>query len=166
MSIYTNQEIDQLIACPKRMLNPPRKELKPEGAHLRQDFHLEALDETIGEFHVFLRKHAEYQENFTIGLTYRPRDGRPEVTLLRCNGAHGPYNGTIGDPGHPHWGYHIHKASEESIANSRRAESHAEPTAAYASFEQALTYFLSAVQLNREDRQTYFPGIDQLGLFS
>jgi len=165
MSSYSDQEIELLIACPKRMLNPPQKCMKRDGAHSRLDFDLTATGDIPGEFRVFFRKHADFQENFSLGLVYRPMDGRAEIILLRCNGAHGPYNGTIGAPDHPHWDFHIHKATEESITNNRRAEKEAVATTAYASFEQAQFYFLTTIQLMREDRETYFPELDQPMLF-
>ena len=45
--------------------------------------------------------------NFSIGLRYHPNDGRPEITLLRCNGQHGIYNGSQSfTSDHPHFDCH------------------------------------------------------------
>jgi hypothetical protein len=86
-----------------------------------------------GEFSVFMRRSEDFPENFSIGLVYAPKDGSGEITLLRCNGQHGVFNGNFA-PNHPHWGYHIHQASEAAIASGLKSEKHAERTEAYASF--------------------------------
>ena len=49
------------------------------------------------------------------------RDGTGEVLLLRCNGPHGGYNDSF-DPDHPHWDFHVHRASAEMIEAGFRPE--------------------------------------------
>jgi hypothetical protein len=105
--------------------------------------------------------------NFSIGLTYHPKDGRPEITLLRCNGPHGEFNGTMGgsDPAHPHWSSHIHTASESALDAGLWAEKNAITTTAFASYHQALTYFLSAVNVVQSDIDRYFSSSGQGEMF-
>ena len=45
--------------------------------------------------------------------------GTAEVVLLRCNGPHGEYNDSF-DPEHPHWDFHVHRASAEMIEAGQR----------------------------------------------
>jgi hypothetical protein len=156
VAIYTQAEIDQLIACPKMVTEPPAKELKLEGANYRNDARLIASDDTKGAFSVFIRKNADFPENFSIGLIYSPNDGiRQEINLLRCNGKHGVCN--RGDPNHPHWNYHIHRASEAALEAGEAAEKYAVTTAEFASLEEAVQYFVKAVNVNPLDVSKHFP---------
>jgi hypothetical protein len=89
---------------------------------------------------------------------YRPKDGRQEVTLVRCNGQHGAYNGSSSfDPDHPHWGYHIHRASEQALDDGFRAEKFAVATTGFASYEEAVRHFVNAVNLDAQDINRHFP---------
>lgn len=55
MKKYSQEEIEELIACPKRIIAPPRKDMKPERGSLRNDMELvhslfyEILEEIIEE---------------------------------------------------------------------------------------------------------------------
>jgi fructose-1,6-bisphosphatase len=77
--------------------------------------------------------------------------------LVRCNGPHGTYNRGSGDANHPHWDFHIHVATEKALAADGKAEKYAEKTGAYASFEEAIQYFLKAVNLNQKEAEKHFP---------
>jgi hypothetical protein len=110
---YTQQEIDDLIACPKLVSEPPKREMKLDRGHFRNDMRLKSTDDKL-EFRVFMRRNEDLPENFSIGLVFLAKDGSGEVVLLRCNGPHGGYNDSF-DPGHPHWDYHVHRASAEMI---------------------------------------------------
>jgi hypothetical protein len=90
---------------------------------------------------------------------YNPNDGRSEIKLLRCNGKHGVFNrGNNGfDPGHPHWDFHIHKASEDALDSGNTAEKNATVTSEFASSEEAAQYFVKAVNIDQRDADLYFP---------
>ena len=166
MEEYNQDDIDQLISCPKTILEPPKRELKLVGADWRNDMVLAASSNDLkGRFPVFIRKNEDFPENFSIGLRYVPRDDRGEIILLRCNGPHGNYNGTEYDARHPHWDYHVHKATQGALAAGKRAESFAEKTSRYASFEEALPFFLAAINLASSDIEKHFPQSSQAGLF-
>lgn len=156
MAAYSQKDIDDLIACPKSVSDPPKKDMRLVDADWRNDAKLVATNNTVGEFHVFMRKNADFPENFSIGLIYQPNDGSGEVVLLRCNGPHGIYNGWSGGAIHPHWEYHVHTASEKALEAGERAEKYAEKTTAYASFEEALPYFAKTVNLSEKDAHKYF----------
>jgi hypothetical protein len=98
----------------------------------------------------------DFQENFSIGLTYSPHDGRDTLTLLRCNGKHGDYNKSF-DPAHPHCDFHIHKATEEALTAGFAPEKCAEKTTEFASFEEALQVFVRMINLSSADAEKHFP---------
>lgn len=154
---YTQKEIDDLIACAKTVSDPPKKEMKRDRGHLRNDLALTSTDGE-SEFRVFLRQNEDFPESFSIGLVYTPRDGTGEVTLLRCNGPHGDYNQSF-DPAHPHSDYHVHRASAEMIESGLRPEARAASTKDYASFEQALSFFLKATNIT--DAEHHFKDVFQ-----
>jgi hypothetical protein len=164
MAPFTQADVDQLITCAKEISEAPARELKLEGAHWRNDAKLVASDGTKGSFSMFLRRSEDFPENFSIGLTYSPNDGRPSIMLVRCNGKHGVFNNGS-DPAHPHWDYHIHRATERAIEAGFAPEKYAEKTNEFASYEEALQYFVKAVNLNAVDASRYFPAAIQTQLF-
>jgi hypothetical protein len=155
VAAYTQTEIDDLIACAKSISDPPRREMKLDGAHYRNGAKLLA-DNTRGEFEVFMRRSEDFPENFSIGLVYHPLDQRGDITLLRCNGRHGEYNGHF-DESHPHFDFHIHRASETALIDGFRAEKFAAKTSDYASYEEALRFFVKAINIREEHVKKYFP---------
>jgi hypothetical protein len=76
--------------------------------------------------------------------------------LLRCNGPHGVFNGTF-DPTHPHWGYHIHEATEAAVATGLKPEKYATSTPAYASYAEAVRHFVKLINLGAAEVERYFP---------
>ena len=110
------------------------------------------------DFSVFMRKNEDFEENFSIGLIYKPRDIRGEISLLRCNGPHGPH--VMFDH---HDRFHIHKADQENLASGIRAERTAYITKEYASFQDALGFFIK--KCNIIDAEKYFVGVLQHELF-
>lgn len=136
--------------------------MRIEGAHARNDAKLLA-DNISGEFRMFMRRSEDFPENFSVGLIYHSADDRGDITLLRCNGKHGEYNGNF-DPDHPHYDYHIHKAEEEAITLGYRAEKYAKKTTHFASYEEALQFFIKTINLNAEDAKKYFASSAQAQL--
>jgi len=70
---------------------------------------LKSADGQLG-FRAFMRRYEDLPENVSIGLAFVPKDGTGEILLLRCNGPHGGYNDSF-DPDHPHWDFHVARAS-------------------------------------------------------
>lgn len=161
MKTWAQAELDELISCPKQVVDPPRKELRSERGYLRNDMTLGSRD---GEwrFSVFMRVNERFPENFSVGLIYNPRDEPGDLTLLRCNGPHGEHdNSPIEDP-QPHFGYHIHRARADVINAGLLPQKFAELTDAYASFPEALHHFLRLA--NIVGAEAYFPTSHQLPL--
>jgi len=156
--LFSDQEIEKLIACAKRIVEPPKKEMQLVGGHWRNDMKLQS-DDGEYDFSVFMRKDEDFEENFSIGLIYNPRDIRGEISLFRCNGPHGPH--VYFDH---HDLFHIHKATQENLASGIRAERTAYITKEYASYQDALGYFIK--KCNILDSEKYFVGVLQRELFS
>ena len=113
-----------------------------------------------------MRRCDDFPENFSVGMPFRPWDSRPEITLLRYNGPHGPFNGAntghVSD--HPHWRYHIHMATEKAQDEGRRAEYYAKLAASFADFGQATNEIARNIGMKDSDIEKYFPLGKQLGL--
>ena len=162
VAAYSDTEISTLIECPKVISEAPKKDFKSNGAHLQKDMRL--ISEGVnGDFSVFFRQSTEFPENFSIGLMYHPNDGRESITLLRCNGPHGEYNGKL-DPNHPHWDFHVHKATEQAQDAGMKAERNADKVTDYAFFEEAIQYFVKLVNVDRNEAQKHFPDTSSQGI--
>lgn len=152
----TDNEIEELIHCPKNIVDPPRKEMQLVTGHWRNDMRLESIDREH-DFSVFIRKDEDFEENFSIGLVYCPRGVRGDIHLFRCNGPHGPH--ILFDH---HDRYHIHMADPKNLSSGLKAERTAHITREYASFQDALGYFLKTC--NIVGANEYFKGIFQRDL--
>lgn len=158
MAAYSQNELDELISCPKEVSEPPRREMELDGANWRNDAKLVASNRIQGDFAMFMRKNEDFPENFSIGLIYNPNDERGKIILLRCNGKHGDFNRSF-NPAHSHFDYHIHRASEDAIEAGLSPEKDAVKTTEFASFEEGLQFFLKEVNLNTKDAGKHFPAI-------
>lgn len=154
---YTQDDIDSLIGCAKVVSDPPKRELKLDRGHFRNDMRLKSTDGKL-EFRAFMRRSEDLPENFSIGLVFLPKESIGEVLLLRCNGPHGGYNDSF-DPEHPHWDFHVHRANSEMIEVGQRPEKAAAVNRDFASYEEAVQYFLRAT--NVTDARIYFTDIAQ-----
>ena len=154
---YSQEEIEELIACPKTVSEPPRRDMKQDRGHFRNDMRLKSTDEKF-EFRAFMRRSEDFPENFSIGLAFLPKDGTGELVLLRCNGPHGDFNDAI-DPAHPHFDFHVHRASAAMIEAGLRAEKSATINRDFASYEEALQYFVTVA--NVTDATAHFANIGQ-----
>jgi hypothetical protein len=160
MDPYTQADIDALIACPKTISDPPKKDMRLDRGSRRNSMRLVATrDKEVLEFEVFMRINDRFPENFSIGLRFTPRDGRANIVLLRCNGPHGEFASRLGQPA-THFQFHVHPARASNIEAGARAEKDGEPTDAYGSYSQALHHFLRAVHVINASQ--YFPQALQL----
>ena len=160
MQVYTVEKIEALISCPKVVTDPPKKELKLENGHFRNNLELKSEDGELN-FTVFIRINFDFPENFSIGLEYWPKEERGSICLLRCNGPHGEFVSSFDLP-MTHFVHHIHKAKPENIEAGLRAEKGGEPTNGYGSYDQALSYFCQVINLKNVDQ--YFPRKVQMPL--
>ena len=161
MRIYTQEEIDDLIASPKLIVEPPKKEFRSDRGHKRNGMTLQSVDGKT-DFTVFMRINEDFPENFSIGLEHSPRDERGTILLLRCNGPHGEFVGIPGRP-HPHFLHHVHRADAANLDAGLRGETNAQATDLYASYEEALRFFLKVA--NATNAQEFFPDVYAPSLF-
>jgi len=161
---FNQSEIDNLISCPKHVSVPPKREMTLDGADWRNDAKLIASNSKDDVFSIFMRKNEDYPENFSIGLRYSPQDEPETITPIRCNGPHGDFNASI-DPDHPHCFFHVHRASQEAIEAGCKPERFASKTTEFASYEEALQYFVKAINLDPKDVEKHFPSSAQIPLF-
>lgn len=153
---YTDELITKLISCPKKITKAPSKSLKSDRGHLRNDFEAES-DDGEHRFTVFIRVNEKFQENFSVGLDYWPRDEAGSIMLLRCNGSHGPHK--VYDH---HTFCHVHKATAETISKGLRPESNIKATDEFSSYQEAIQYLLQVARIR--DDGPYFP-TGQMNLF-
>lgn len=162
METYSPDDIMRLITCKKRTVEPPKKEMKLERGSLRNDMTLESED-GAERFSVFMRKNQAFPENFSIGLRYHSKDGQ-SFALLRCNGPHGQHVDLEVEPG-SHYTYHVHQARADRLNEGNFSERYATVTDGYASYEEAMSYFIKEVGIVDADRH-FAPHILQLTLFT
>ena len=157
MRTYSQEEIDSLVTCAKVITEPPKKEMRCERGTRRNNMTLQSKDGDL-EFSVFMRINEDFHENFSIGLNYSPRDERGTLCLLRCNGPHGEFLGGFPSSG-SHFRYHVHRAKAENVEGGLRGERGAESTEAYASYKDALAFFLR--EINVINASEYLPELSQ-----
>lgn len=87
----TDQEIIDLIACPKMIISrQPAQGYRTDNFQNRCDLDLRAADGEGGQFKVFIRQNTEFIENFSIGLRFQTGSRQLGlITLVRYNGPHG-----------------------------------------------------------------------------
>ena len=122
MRTFTDEELTGLIACPKQVVDPPRREMRVDGKMKRNDMTLKSADGKQS-FRVFIRQSEEFPENFSFGLIYLPGDEPGSFQLVRCNGQHG------GEKVHPHHAvFHIHRSKADDINSGILEPQHIEQT--------------------------------------
>lgn len=158
LSELTDEIIQQLIACLKVIVDKdPRKDYKEDKKYLRAEIELISKDEN-NRFRMFIRKHIEFPENFSIGLDYKSQIG--DIKLIRFNGPHKTVDDDIDNH---HFNYHIHKHDPEFLDKGIIQLSNPDNTSEYHNFEEALKFAFQECHV--ENHQDWFPGIDQLELF-
>jgi hypothetical protein len=137
-------EIDELIACQKRVINPSSRP-KTEGKHIRRDYQVASLDGRY-EFVLFTRQSTMIAESFSAGLRWRSKTGE-EVILMRCNGPDHTHGNAI-ERTRFELRRHVHRATERYLAAGRKAESFAEVTDAYRTLDGALHHLLQLTSIS------------------
>ena len=155
-----NEEINELITCPKIIINPPKKNFKIINGSEQNSMTLVCKDDKNLIFAVRLRKHIKFFENFSIMLDLYVPTLDKEIKLIRFNGNHGGEhtNKVINNLSFDS-GFHIHKTTEEALNAGIRPEHYAELTNKYTTFEEALIAFWKDVNL-LDDIDDYFKGYD------
>ncbi len=148
--LYTDEFIDELLNCPKKVTNSP-KDLGVGRGSSKIKFTLESTDGNYS-FSGFISKNLTFQENFSIGLVYQPKEEKSTIVLLRVNGPHGP-NENIPH----HEGPHVHLATADRINTGLKAEGKVEIGVPYATVDDAIQYYIKRINVIATDRQKHFP---------
>lgn len=153
MRVFTDQELAELITCPKQVVEAPRREMRLDGKMKRNEMTLKSPDGKH-QFRVFMRQSDDFPENFSVGLIYQPGEEPGEVILIRCNGQHG------GTRVHPHHAvFHTHRMKAEDLNAGIKEARLIEQANDYASFAEAVHVFCQRIRLEEGDK--YFPGLNQ-----
>jgi hypothetical protein len=155
----TSELLKLLIETPKEIIQPPGKP-KLDRGHYRIGFEMQSPDQKYF-FSGFGRYNAMFEENFSVGLIFIPKDEKGMLEILRCNGPHGEHKMF---PHHNY--YHIHKATSETIDQGLKEDSFIELTDKFTTFGDALRFFVRYVHLKPDDIVKFFPDKDsQLEMF-
>lgn len=159
-----NEKIQELISCPKVIIEKPKRSFKIKGMHKENDCVLQGINTEI-KFIVRMRKHTEFIENYSIMLDYYEPELEKNIKLVRFNGPHSSThkNTVINNETWSHKS-HIHIATQEAIEAGQRPENYAEITEEYQIFEEALLLFWKKINI-QDDIEKYFPNIRQQSLF-
>lgn len=151
IAMFTEEFLKELITCPKMVVDAPLEMKQGRSGFLKKSFVLKSIDGQYS-FNGFINQNLTFSENFSIGLSYNPKEEKGTVVLLRCNGAHG---GTIHHPHHA--SCHIHRTTAEGINNGVKSEDRIELTTEYSTLEDAIQYYVKLINLSSTDKQKYFP---------
>lgn len=133
----TDDKIDELLKCPKRLTNPQARAKMKEG-HNQINYKVVSTDKNDHQFELYKRQNLRegMEDDYSCGLSWVAPNG-DSLTLRRYNG-----------PNHNHpnhlekekLGYicHIHQATEKYIKANRKAEGFAESTERYETLEGAI----------------------------
>jgi len=159
--MITDQLIKELIACKKTVVEAPKDIKEGRSGFKKRTFTLISLD-GLHSFSGFITQNLTFIENFSIGLSYSPKDEKGKIVLLRCNGPHG---GTKNSPHHA--SCHIHTSTAERINNGLKPEGQIDITNDYSTIEDAIQFYIRRINIDTADRQKYFsPPSGQIDLFT
>lgn len=128
----TDEQIERLLTCAKRITNPGTRWKTQQGVRQR-NFKVKA--DSGEDMHLFLRQNTKIPENFSCGLRCIMPNG-DSVMLARYNGSNHPHRNPI-ERTEFSFQCHIHKATERYIAIGRKSEHYAEPTTRYTNLDGA-----------------------------
>jgi len=117
---------------------------------------------TVSNFSGFITQNLAFIENFSIGLSFSPKDEKGKIVLFRCNGPHG---GTKNIPHHA--SCHIHTSTADRINNGLKPEGQIDMTNEYSTIEDAIQFYVRRINIVITDRQKHFPSPSgQIDLFT
>lgn len=150
IEMYTDQFIQDLIVCPKTIIEAPKDSGINRGS-FKIVFGMSSID-GLHNFKGFISRNTIFPENFSIGLIYNPIEEKGKFCLFRCNGLHGE---VIKMPHHSF--FHIHTVNADDINNGIKVERNIKKTEEYSTLEDAIQFYLNHINIHPEDRRKYFP---------
>jgi hypothetical protein len=152
--IFDDVFIATLILCEKEFVDPLPKDYKEVNGHYKKNFTLQSIDGKYN-FQGFIRYNVKFNENFSVGFIFNPKEEKGTIPLLRCNGPSGQTK-----PIH-HIHCHIHYATADTINSDKKPESNVELTSEYATLDQAILYFFKRINLTQYHKNKYIPDLPQ-----
>ena len=149
--MFTDQLIEELISCPKTVVDVPKDMKEGRSGFAKRVFTLMSED-CQHNFSGFITQNLTFTENFSIGLSYSPKEEKGKIVLLRCNGPHG---GSINIPHHA--ACHIHLSTAERINYGLKPEGQIDMTNEYSTIEDAIQFYVRRINIVALDKQKYFP---------
>lgn len=148
--IFTDELLEELINCPKKVIEAPKDTGVGRGSS-KTKFLLESIDGKYS-YNGFISKNLTFQENYSIGLVYNPREEKGKIVLLRVNGPHG-----LNENAPHHDGPHVHLATAERINAGLKPEGFIETEVPYSTIEDAIQHYIKRINVIPADRQKFFP---------
>ena len=127
--LYSDEELGELRAMPKRVTNPAARWVDKPG-HRQRNFKLFGLPDEAAHFSVYQRHNVLDENDFSCGIAYLPRGGI-RLTLAR-------YNGSSHRHGEIAYRPHIHRTTATAIEAGKRPESRADETDRFETLNGAL----------------------------
>lgn len=147
---FTDELIEELVNCPKKVVVAPKDSGVGRGSR-KIKFLLESVDGQHS-FSGFISKNLTFQENYSIGLVYNPKEEKGKIVLLRVNGPHGQNENA---PHHD--GPHVHLSTAERINAGLKPEGVIETDVPYSTIEDAIQHYIKRINIIPADRQKHFP---------
>ena len=149
--MFTDQLIEELISCSKTVVDAPKDIKEGRLGFAKRVFTLMSKDGQHN-FSGFITQNLTFTENFSIGLSFSPKEEKGKIVLLRCNGPHG---GSINIPHHA--ACHIHLSTSERINNGLKPEGQIDMSNEYSTIEEAIQFYVRRINIVALDKQKYFP---------
>jgi hypothetical protein len=147
---FTDELIGELVSCPKKVVDAPKDSGIGRGSS-KIKFLLESVDGQHS-FSGFISSNLAFQENYSIGLVYNPKEEKGKTVLLRVNGPHGPNENA---PHHD--GPHVHSSTADRINAGLKPEGVIETDVPYSTIEDAIQYYIRRINIIPADRLKHFP---------
>ena len=147
---FTDELIKELVNCSKKVVDAPKDSGVGRGSS-KIKFLLESVD-GLHSFGGFISKNLTFQENYSIGLVYNPKEEKGKILLVRVNGPHGQNKNA---PHHD--GPHVHLSTSERINEGLKPEGMIETDVLYSTIEDAIQHYIKRINIIPSDRQKHFP---------
>lgn len=151
---YTDDELAQLKAMPKRATNPSaRWQEKPSAAPAHRQRNFQVVTQTDVRFAIYQRQNLADEADFSCGIRYCPLGAVP-LPLARYNGPSHIHKNIVYRP-------HIHNTTAAAMLAGRAPDSEASETDRYSTLEGALACLLEDYNVTginaRRDEPRLFP---------
>jgi len=133
----TDEFIEELISCPKKVINPKARDVLKPG-HKQINYIVHSLDDSGHEFQLFMRQNlAEgMEDDFSCGLLWEASNGETLI-LCRYNGASHIHRNKIENKV-IELSFHIHRATKKYITANQNPDGFAYETDRYRTLGEAL----------------------------